>query len=253
MSHRIQAVIVDDERLAREGVRLRLERQPDVDIVAEASSADQAAEVLRGRRPDVVFLDIEMPGANGFAAIPRLEEAGDALPLIICVTAHDRYAIEAFRRQVFDYLLKPFDDARFDEVMARIRGQLDLVRVHAALGDRVAPPHAYRERVIVRSGSRATVVRSVDIDWIAAEGDYARIHAHGRTHLVRLSLSALGRQLDPSRFVRVHRAAVVNIDRIRELEPYARGDYVLVLQDGTRLRVSRRYRAALAATLGGGL
>jgi two-component system LytT family response regulator len=232
---RWRAVIVDDEPLARRGVRARLERAGDVDVVAEAGDVASAVECIRQHRPDVAFLDIEMPGATGFRVVGELPEADR--PIVVFVTAHDDRALEAFEVQAFDYLLKPIDDAKFARTIDRIRRRLS------------SGPEAAPARITIRDRGRIVVLDATSIDWLQSDGDYVRLHAGRATYLHHEALASLLGKL-PATFVRVHRSAAVNVERIRELEPLTNGDYSLVLTTGARLKVSRTHRAELSRHIG---
>jgi two-component system, LytTR family, response regulator len=262
----LRVMIVDDEALAREGLRLRLRREPDVLVLGEFPSAALALEAMRAERPDVLFLDVQMPEVDGFALLRHA--AGGPLPLVVFVTAHDRYALRAFGVEALDYLLKPVEQARLREALDRARRQLALEakgevadQVRALLArtgpaadaaePAVAPaPDARAARIAVR---RDGVVRLVDparIDFVDAAGDNVRVHVAGVAHVVHRSMGEMLALLDPARFARIHRSTIVNLDRVKELQPHSHGEYVVVLHDGTRLKLSRGQRAAVARALG---
>lgn len=238
----MNAVIVDDEPLARTAVRILLEEDPEMTLAGEASGTDAVALIERVR-PDIAFLDIQMPELDGFEVLARLDP--NAMPVIVFVTAYDQYAVRAFEVHAVDYLLKPFTDARFartlarakEQVRARARGERD-VRV----AELVRSQTRYPRRFLVRSHDKSIVVQTADIDWIEAADYYVSLHVAGKTHLLRESIASLEQQLDPEHFVRVHRSAIVNIDRVREVHPLFRGDCTLVLADGSQVRLSRRRR-----------
>jgi two-component system LytT family response regulator len=245
-----RTVIVDDEPLARQTLRLLLNRERDFRIVAECGHGAGAIEAIRRERPDALFLDVQMPEVDGFEVLRQLEAA--PVPVVIFVTAFDRYALRAFEQHALDYLLKPFSDERFAVVVERTRVRLR-ERALAASAGRAADlqPVAALERrqLVVRDGSRRLVIPHDDIVWIEAEDYCARIHLGGRTLLVRDSLRALGGSLDRCGFVRVHRSAIVNLARISQIEPLASGDQRLTLSDGTVLKVSRTHRADVVKAL----
>ncbi len=263
----IRAVVVDDEPLARRGIRARLERAGGYTVVAECASGREAIAAIREFAPNVVFLDVQMPGIDGFGVV---EEIGaDQMPVVIFVTAFDTHALRAFEAHAFDYLLKPIDDDRFattvdrarrrvvereeSEVARRLaalmhdlRPALDAAQAVPAQHDAAdAPSGAPASRIVVRDRDRVVFIDVGDIDWIGADGDYVRIHTSGKSHLVRDTMAAMEQRLDPSAFVRIHRSTIVNASRIRELRPYSSREYAVVLRDGTRLRLSRRYRDRL--------
>jgi two-component system LytT family response regulator len=233
----MKVLIVDDEPLARASIRLLVEQDRELTVSGECSGVE-AAGVIRTQRPDILFLDIQMPEVDGFAV---LESVGmNAVAAIVFVTAHDRYALRAFDVAALDYLVKPFDDRRFFAALARAKEQARR---------RPAPPE-YASRFIVRTRDRVLFLRAAEIDWIEAADYYVSLHAGGRAHLLRKSMASLEAELDPARFVRVHRSAIVNLDRVKEMHPSFRGESVLLLRDGTRVRLSRARRAELERRLG---
>ena len=246
-------LIVDDEPPARQTLRLLLARHADFSPAAECSHGEEAVAAIRAQVPDVLFLDVQMPGMDGFDVLRAIDPG--VLPALVFVTAYDQYALRAFETHALDYLLKPFSDERFDAVLERVRARLR-ERNHASIGARLSAllasgrPSAGPGQLIVRDGGKTLVIPYDDIIWIEAEDYYVRVHARTRQTLVRLSLRALAESLDPDVFVRVHRSAIVNVTSVREMEPLASGDQRLALSDGTELRVSRTYRAALEERLG---
>jgi len=270
----IRAIIVDDELLARRGIRARLERLGNYSVVAECASGREAVAAIREHAPNVVFLDVQMPGVNGFGVIDEIGAAN--MPIVIFVTAFDNYALEAFEAHAFDYLLKPIDDDRFAATVERARQRVvereesEVARRLAALMSDLRPalegggaamarradsggtatPSPLVNRIVVRDRDRVLLIDVGDIDWIGADGDYVRIHASGKSHLIRDTMTAMEQRLDPTAFVRIHRSAIVNSSRIRELKPYSSREYAVILQDGTRLRLSRRYRERLRSHFG---
>lgn len=260
----LRALIADDEPLARETLRLLLDAAPDVEPSWEAANGVEAVECIREHTPDVVFLDVQMPALDGFGVIESIGAA--SMPVTVFVTAYDQYALRAFEAHALDYLLKPYDDARFHQALDRARARArerqqgqgtDLIdRLQTFLDGHAAPDGAAEEsapldRILLRDGNRLSVLQTEAIDWIEASGDYMVLHVGTRTHLLRETMGALERQLDPSRFVRIHRSTMVNLDRVRDLKPYDHGDYLLRLRDGTELRLSRRYWKAVEDRLGG--
>jgi two-component system LytT family response regulator len=235
----MRVIIVDVEALARRGIAVRLCNWPDVVVVAEAQDATTGIAAIREHRPDVVFLDIEMPGADGFAVLEELPEADR--PLTVFVTAHDDRALRAFEVQALDYLLKPIDDAQLARAVDRAR---------ARLVERAAPAI---ERILIRDRGRVVALEPAAIDWIQSDGDYVRIYAGRRTFLHQVTMSAFAAQLPARQFVRIHRAAVVNVERISELIPLTNGDYTVLLTTGARLKLTRTRREQLAERLGGAL
>jgi len=241
----IRAVVADDEPLIRDFLKARLEAAGDVAVVAECVDGDDAIDAIRSREPDVVFLDIQMPGRDGFGVI---EAVGPAkMPLVVFVTAYDEYAIQAFEVHALDYLLKPFDADRVARAVERVRTTLAdrdrtqladrLERVLAAVGGDRERPHS----LPVRIGERIELVRVADIDWVQAESNYVTLHAGPRALVIRETLGSLERKLDPRAFARVHRSYLVNLSRVKHLHPLFHGEYELVLTDGTRISTGRTY------------
>jgi len=230
----IQALIVDDESLARRNLTVLLRRDPDIGSVTECSSGLDAIEEIRTSKPDLVFLDVQMPECDGFDVLELL--GNDLPPTIIFVTAHDEYALRAFEAGALDYLLKPFDDARFGRALNRAKEKL----AHYL----PAKPRA-AERLVVRSQGQVLFLSVADIDWIEAAGYYACVHVGSDTHILRRSLSELEQDLGGEQFIRIHRSVVVNLERVRALELQAGGEYEVVLRSKVRLRLSRRYRKRL--------
>ncbi len=226
-----RVLIVDDEPLARESIRFLLQRDRDVEIAGECSGVDAAALVAR-TRPHIMFLDVQMPVVDGFDLLTAI--GADAVPAVVFVTAYDAFALKAFEVHALDYLLKPFDDARFAHALDRAKQ-----RVNAPKQD---TPAGYRQRFLVRNRDRIVVVNAADIDWIEAADYYVSIHAGGQTHLLREPLADLEKVLDPDTFFRAHRSAIVNLARVREIHPMFRGDSVLQLTDGSRVKLSRSRR-----------
>jgi len=237
----IRALVVDDESLARRNLTVLLRRDPDIGAIVECSCGADAIAEIRKSRPDIVFLDVQMPECDGFDV---LELLGVGLPpVIIFVTAYDEYALRAFEMGALDYLLKPFDDARFARALSRAKDKL-------AHYPSAKPPEA--EQLVVRSQGRVLFLKPADIDWIEAAGYYACLHVGADTHILRRPLSELEQDLGKDRFVRIHRSTIVNIERIRGLELQPGGEYRVVLQSKARLRLSRRYRKRLQERMGPG-
>ena len=247
-----RVLIVDDEPPARDTLRLLLSGHPDFVIVAECAHGEEAIAAVRRESPDVLFLDVQMPGLDGFEVLRTLGVA--SVPALVFVTAYDRYALRAFEEHALDYLLKPFSDERFADVLLRVRDRLREKR-QAETGRRLAAllesqaPRVGPQQLIVRDGGRTLVIPYDEILWIEAEDYYVNIHARRRSTLARIPLKNLADELDAEQFVRVHRSAIVNVACVREVDPLASGDQRLVLSDGTELRVSRTYRAVLEEML----
>jgi two-component system LytT family response regulator len=247
-----RTIVVDDEPLARQTLRLLLAREKDFAIVAECGHGADAIDAIGRERPDVLWLDVQMPEVDGFEVLRRL--GPDAVPAVIFVTAFDRYALRAFEQHALDYLLKPFSDERFYTVLDRTRVRLR-ERTVASMAERLSDllSATAPRQLAVRDAGRTLVLPCDDIVWIEAEDYCARIHLRGRTLLVRDSLRALADALDPNAFVRVHRSAIVNVGCVREIEPLASGDQRLTLSDGTVLRISRTNRANVLKAMRSGL
>ena len=232
----IKALVVDDEALARRNVTVLLSRDPDIGSVVECESGQEAVAQIRRSKPDLVFLDVQMPECGGFDVLELL--GSDLPPTIIFVTAYDEYALRAFEAGALDYLLKPFDDSRFDRALRRAKERL----AHL--------PQPVMERLVVRSQGRVLFVSVGDIDWIEAADYYACLHVGTETHILRRSLSELEQDLGDEKFIRIHRSIVVNLDRIHGLELQAGGEYEVVLKSKVRLRLSRRFRKRLQERMG---
>jgi two-component system LytT family response regulator len=233
----MRVLVVDDEPLARRGVVARLARHGDVELVGECATGREAVRTIGERAPDVVFLDVQMPGMDGFAVV---ESVGvERMPLTVFLTAHDTHALRAFEVQASDYLLKPIDDERFDGALARVRRRLAEQR----------PVRPGPERLVIRDRGRMVLLGIDEVDWVGAEKDYVRVYARGRSHLVRETMAAMESQLPAAQFARIHRSAIVNLSRIRELRPQANREFTVVLRDGTQLRLSRSYRDRLATLI----
>jgi two-component system LytT family response regulator len=259
VSAQIRTLIVDDEPAAREAIATLLAKDPDIVVVGECADGHAAIEAIRQESPDLVFLDIQMPELSGFDVLRRVSAA--PLPFVIFVTAYDKHALRAFDVHALDYLLKPYTDERFrtalDHAKREVRrGRLDAVsRQLMGLLDHVGlpetgGPRAYAKRLVIKTEGRVTIVNVVEVDWIEADGDYVKIHADREWHQLRETMKSIEDQLDPRRFVRIHRSTIVNIERIKELQPLFRGEYVAILRSGTKLKVSRGYKSHLEAALG---
>jgi two-component system LytT family response regulator len=248
MTTAISTVIVDDEALARKGLRTLLRRHPDLQVVAEAGNGAEAVAAIRKHRPELVFLDVQMPSLDGFAVI---EEIGvDRMPAVVFVTAHDRHALKAFDVHAVDYLLKPFDRPRFDRAVERVRERsagAPAAREFRALIDTMRERRSYAERLLVQDRDRTLLVKVRDLIWIEAADNYVRLHLVGANYLLHDSIRNLEQRLDPATFLRVHRSAIVHLDRIREIQQWFAGGRVLILSDGSRVTVSRSHWARIAA------
>jgi two-component system LytT family response regulator len=251
----IRALVVDDEALARRGIARLLKGHDDITLIGEYADGASAVAAIMTTAPDLVFLDIQMPEMSGFDVVSTVGE--ENMPATIFVTAHDRYAIDAFEANAVDYLLKPFARARFDRAVARARARLagpsdgtSAARlVHMLRQVRAAP--AYADRLPVADGDRVVFVRIADIDWIEADGNYVRLHAGAHEYAIRETLATLERTLDPRYFLRIHRSTIVNCDRIAEVRPWFHGHHIVVLSNGQQLRLSRYQRESVERLLGG--
>jgi two-component system LytT family response regulator len=276
----LRVLVVDDERLARGRLKRLLREEEGVEVVGECADGSEAVGAIRQLDPDLVLLDVQMPEMDGFGVLASV--GVDRMPPVIFVTAHDQYAVRAFEVHALDYLLKPFDAERFRRAFRRARATLER-DLTARQGERltalleqlaasqpsipvaaapaapaVPPPHAepapprakYVDRLLIKSGGRVFFVRTAEIDWIEAAGNYVRLHVGRDVHLLRETMNTLATRLDPSLFLRVHRSTIVRVDCIREMQPWFSGEYVIVLRDGTKLKLSRGYREQVVAQLG---
>jgi len=271
MKQPIRAIIVDDEPLARRGLEIRLRSHPEFQVIAHCSNGREAVEAVARDAPDLMFLDIEMPGIDGFEVLRRIPQAG--MPIVVFVTAFDRYAIEAFDAHALDYLLKPLVDERLERALVRVRERFAergsekhreqlmalLARVTGAgeldpeeLAAREAREsrHPWPEVLPIRLGREIVRLPVAAIEWVDAAGDYMCVHAQGRTHIVRATMKEFEGRLDPAQFQRIHRSTIVNIRRIRKLKPHTNGEYFLTLDGGHELKLSRSYRDRLERILG---
>jgi two-component system LytT family response regulator len=250
---KIRTLIADDEPLAREGIRMWLDDDPDIAVVGECADGHAAVREILAQAPDLLFLDVQMPELSGFEVLA--EVGADSMPVVIFVTAYDKYALEAFEVHAIDYLLKPFTRQRFLKALGRAKASLrragaDLGRRQlAALLRDVEPEAPHIERLVVKQAGRVFFLGVEEIDWVEAADAYVRLHAAGKSYLVRGALGVLESRLDPTKFLRIRRSAIVNITRIKELSPLFHGEYAITLVDGTRLNSSRGYRDKLRALL----
>ena len=265
MERKIRAIIVDDEPLARKGLALRLEEHNNVEVIAQCQNGLEAVTTIPLERPDLVFLDIQMPGLNGFQVINKLRELNQPIPLIVFVTAYDTYAIKAFDIHALDYVLKPIDDDRLKEALEKVHSVFDMHKegdhkhklaklVADFTGDdcedilrRLAAGESidsqrYPDVLAIKDGSEVTRVMVDTIQWIDAAGDYMCVHTDDGTHIMRRTMKELEEDLDPRKFVRAHRSAIVNIGYVSKLVSHVSGEYHLVLENGTELKVSRSHR-----------
>lgn len=263
-----RAFIVDDEAPARKRIIDLLAKHPDVEVAGQFRSGEDALPEILDEPPDLLFLDIQMPGLDGFAVLEQLPP--ESVPVTVFVTAYDRHALKAFEVNALDYLLKPFSDERFEMMLERARRQLrsskneklseSLVRAvehfrqgsspNTITGNDTGTEHSrYLDRLVVKNAGRVTFLPTIEIDWIEAAGVYVRVHVGKKLHVLRETLNSLEQRLDPKSFVRIHRSSIVAIDRIKELVPDGRSRYCAILTDGTRIRLSQTYKAALQERL----
>ena len=235
---RIRAVVVDDEPLARSSLKVLLRHDPEIELVSECGSGMEALREIRGKKPELVFLDVQMPECDGFDVLEQLGK--DLPPALVFVTAYDQYALRAFEAGALDYLLKPFDNVRFGRALERAKERI-------ALG-KDAPRKL--ERLAIKNAGEILFLKIAEIDWIEAADYYVCLHVGARTHLLRRSMNEVEEELEPGAFCRIHRSAIVNLERVRRLEVSAEGGTDVVLSDGTRLRLSRRHRKQLQGRLG---
>lgn len=249
----LRALIIDDEPLARTALVRLLKRERDISLIGQCGDGETAVATIQAEKPDLVFLDIQMPEMDGFEVVEAI--GIECMPVTVFVTAYDRYAIRAFDANAVDYLLKPIEPERFTRALARARdrclGRQDkdsAQRLFALLNSRLKSDYA--QRIAVASGGRIVFVPVTDIDWIEAEGNYARLHVARHVYDVRDTLQSLMEKLDPREFIRIHRSTIVNAQRIREVQPWFHGSHIVLLHSGEQLRMSRYQRDAVERLLG---
>jgi two-component system, LytTR family, response regulator len=243
----IRTVIADDEPLARNRIKRLLSDVHDVEIVTECKNGQELLEALEAHRPDLLFLDVEMPEMDGFSVLSQVDPS--QLPVVIFVTAYDQYAVQAFETHALDYLLKPFDEERFHKAVNRARAHLDrsrsgeiATRLLAMLHDAKPQPAPAADRLVIKSGGRVVFLKAEEIDWVEAAANYIRIHAGNDEYLMRETMNAFEAKLDSRRFMRIHRSIIVNLEKIKELQPCNNGEYIVVLRTGKELSLSRSFR-----------
>lgn len=249
----LTTLIVDDEPLAREGLRLLLSRDPEVSAIREAKDGREAVEAIRERSPDLVFLDVQMPEMDGFAVVRAIGAA--SMPAVVFVTAHDQYAIQAFEINALDYLLKPVIEERFLKALVRAKDRIrsnivaDSSRQIIGLLETIATPQNYLKRLAVRSAGRTIFLDVEEVDWIGAAENYVELHVGRAKHLLHVTMNALEKSLDPGIFLRIHRSIIVNLGRIKDVQSGAHGEYVITLREGARIQSGRTYSNRLKALL----
>jgi len=244
---RLRALVVDDEPLARQTLRELLEREPDVEVLGECGDGFAAAEAVRSGRPDVLFLDVQMPEMDGFGVLRAVRDV--RVPAVVFVTAFGEHAVRAFDTEATDYLVKPFDDERFGRALDRARARIEAARRDGA---GAGSPSRWLEKFAIECAGRISIVPVETVEWIEAQDYYVQLHARGKEHLLRETLRNLETRLDPRRFARVHRSAIVNVECVKQLRRRTHGEYVLVRDDGTELKLSRTHRDQLQLLLGHG-
>jgi two-component system, LytTR family, response regulator len=252
--NKIRTLIVDDESMARERILGLLSQEQDVEVIGQCSDGQQAVSAIQQLSPELVFLDVQMPAVDGFGVIRQV--GAERMPMVVFVTAYDEYALQAFEVHALDYLLKPFGRDRLQQCLDHARHQRDRRRAGdlgkslLALVQDFRPEQKRQDRLVVKSGGRVFFVRTDEIDWIEAAGNYVRLHMKDQSHLFRETMNQMESRLDPQRFFRIHRSRIVNTERIKELQPWFNGEYVVLLQNGAQLRLSRSYREKLEDRLG---
>lgn len=251
---KIRALIVDDEPLARDRLQKLLDAEPDVTVLGQCANGKEALKAIREKAPDLVFLDVQMPELDGFGALAQIE--ADKMPVVIFVTAHDKFALKAFEVHAVDFLLKPFDRERFQTALKRAKERIaqkrpgELDQRLAALLAEIKPEAAALERMAVKTAGRVIFIKTADIDWIEAADNYVNLHVGNESHLHRETLTALAERLPTKKFMRISRSTIVNVDRIKELQPLFHGEYAVILRSGATLTLSRSYRDVLDQLIG---
>jgi len=266
MKRRVRTLVVDDEPLAREGIIALLADDPDIEVIGSCADGQSAVATIRAERPDLVFLDVQMPKRNGLEVLADLKPA--ERPVIVFITAYDEYAIQAFENCVVDYLLKPFRDARFAAALARAKGEVRKMRVTGLeqsmeelldyvkemIRTEIAPAAGAAaaaaavdpaDRVVLKTGSDLHFIKTADIIWVESQADFVKVHTTGAAQLVRETLQSLEQRVDPVRFLRIHRSSLVNLDHVKKVTPALYGDYIVLMSDDTKLRLSRKNRGKL--------
>jgi len=252
---KIRTLIVDDMPLARERIRMILCTDPEIEIIGECADGDEAVEAVKNLKPELVFLDVQMPGLDGFGVVEKI--GVERMPVVVFVTAYDEFAIKAFEVSALDYLLKPFEEEQLTRAVKRAKREIqkrqasDLNNHLQKLLAAVKPETKYLKRIVVKSAAQTILVQTEDIDWIGAAGNYLELHVGKETYLVRERISRMEQNLDPENFARIHRSTIVNLDRIKTLHPLFNGDHITILRDGTKLNMSRAFYGKLLLRLNG--
>ena len=245
----IQTLIIDDEPLARQRIRDLLVNEKEIDVAGESGNGVEAVAMIHDKKPDLIFLDVQMPEMDGFQVVENIKP--EMMPHIIFVTAYDQYALRAFEVHALDYLLKPFDQDRFQKALDRAKKQIEFqkdgdfsYRLKELLHE-IKSDDTYLERLIIKSEGRIFFVKTDEIDWIEAAGNYVTLHVGNEEHLMRDTMNSMEKKLDPKKFFRVHRSKIVNFECIKEIKPWFNGEYLIVLNDDSQLTLSRKYRERL--------
>ena len=252
---KIPTLIVDDMPLARERIRMLLGADSEIEIVGERADGDEAVEAVKNLKPELVFLDVQMPGLDGFGVVEKI--GVERMPVVVFVTAYDEFAIKAFEVSALDYLLKPFEEEQLTRAVKRAKGEIqkrqasDLNNHLRQLLAAVKPETKYLKRLVVKTAAQTILVQTEDIDWIGAAGNYLELHVGKETYLVRERISRIELNLDPEKFARIHRSTIVNLDRIKTLHPLFNGDHITVLRDETKLNMSRAFYGKMLLRLNG--
>ncbi|MEX2115912.1 MAG: LytTR family transcriptional regulator DNA-binding domain-containing protein [Bacteroidota bacterium] len=247
---RIRTLIIDDEQLARERLLSLLESDPDIEIIGECSSGKEAIAAIKSESPDLVFLDVQMPEGDGFDVLESIDF--HTMPIVVFVTAYDQYAIRAFDVHALDYLLKPFDQNRFEQALVRAKSEVVLrnnTNVNQKLLSMLEHIESHKknlDRILVKSSGKVFFLKFDEIDWVESAGNYVKLYVGSESHLLRETMSEMERKLGNEKFVRIHRTVIVNLDRIKELQPWFNGEYIVILNNGMKLTASRGYKKKLS-------
>ncbi|GJQ20776.1 MAG: DNA-binding response regulator [Bacteroidia bacterium] len=250
---RIRTLVIDDERLARERLLSLLEGDPDIEIIGECATGKEAIAAITRESPDLIFLDVQMPEGDGFEVLQSIDL--HQMPIVVFVTAYDEYAVRAFDVHALDYLLKPFDQTRFERALIRaksevvLRNNTNVNQKLLSMLEHIESHKRHPDRILVKSSGRVFFLKFDEIDWVESAGNYVKLHVGHDNHLLRETMAQMERKLEGEKFVRIHRTAIVNVDRIKEIQPSFNGEYAVTLTNGTRLTASRGYRKKLSESL----